>query len=156
ARNALVALDATGAFVERVNEEKTEAVVIAAAGQNVPPNGAVTPYEGSFARRVLERGRPERIADLGESGRGVPKVLTTRCRGCPALVVPLLRQEARGALFFIRANGAEFGDDEVERGSIFAELAGLAFRKAYLLDLSERQRADAEAASLARDEVLAI
>lgn len=157
ARNALVALDATGAFVERVDETSGQAVVVAAAGENAPPKGAATPYDGSFARHVVERGQPERIRDLSEPGRLVPRVLTDRCRGCPALVVPLLREEARGALFFIRAPGAaEFGDDEVERGALFGELAGLAFRKAYLLDLSERRRTDAEAASLARDEVLAV
>jgi len=157
ARNALVALDAAGAFVERVDEQTKQAVVVATAGDHVPPNGASTPYDGSFARHVVERGQPERIGDLAEPGRLVPRVLTTRCRGCPALVVPLLREEARGALFFIRGQGSEpFGDDEVERGAIFGELAGLAFRKAFLLDLSERRRADAEAATLARDEVLAV
>jgi signal transduction histidine kinase len=71
--------------------------------------------------------------------------------------VPLVREGARGALFFVRGpDGAEFGDDEVERGAIFGELAGLAFRKAFLLELAEGQRADAEAATRARDEVLAV
>jgi PAS domain S-box-containing protein len=157
ARNALLALDAAGAFVERVDEKSGQAVVVGTAGERVPPNGASTPYDGSFARHVVEHGQPERIPDLGAPDRLVPRVLTTRCRGCPALVVPLLREEARGALFFIRApGGAEFGDDEVERGAIFGELAGLAFRKAYLLELAERRRADAEAAARARDEVLAV
>jgi signal transduction histidine kinase/GAF domain-containing protein len=157
ARNALLALDAAGAFVERVDEETQTAVVIATAGDRVPPNGASTPYEGSFAKHVVEHGQPERIRDLGEPGRLVPRVLTTRCRGCPGLVVPLLREQARGALFFIRGPGAaEFGEDEAERGAIFGELAGLAFRKAYLLELAERRQADAEAATRARDEVLAV
>ncbi len=157
ARNALVALDAAGAFVERVDDKTGQAVVVATAGDHVPANGASTPYEGSYARHVVERGQPERIRDLGEPGRLVPRVLTSRCRGCPALVVPLLKEEARGALFFIRPQGgAEFGDDEVERGAIFGELAGLAFRKANLLQLSEQRREDAEAASRARDEVLAV
>jgi len=157
ARNALVALDAVGAFVERVDQETGTAIVIATAGEHAPPNGASTSYEGSFAKHVVEHGQPERIRDLGEPGRLVPRVLTTRCRGCPALVVPLLREQARGALFFIRAPGApEFGDDEAERGAIFGELAGLAFRKAYLLELAERRQADAEAAIRARDEVLAV
>jgi signal transduction histidine kinase len=157
ARNALVALDASGAFVERVDERTSHAVVVATAGDRVPPNGASTPYEGSFARHVVERGQPERISDLGAPDRLVPRVLTTRCRGCPGLVVPLLREEARGALFFTRAPGAaEFNDDEVERAAIFGELAGLAFRKAYLLELAERGRAEAEAATRARDEVLAV
>src|SRR5262249_25906807 len=50
ARNALIALDASGAFVERVDEKTGNAVVVATAGERVPPNGASTPYEGSFAR----------------------------------------------------------------------------------------------------------
>jgi signal transduction histidine kinase/PAS domain-containing protein len=157
ARNALVALDAAGAFVERVDEEARTAVVVATAGDRIPPKGASTPYDGSVASHVIEHGRSERISDLGTPGRLVPRVLTTRCRGCPALVVPLLRQQARGALFFIRApGGSDFGDDEMERGAIFGELAGLAFRKAYLLELAERRQADAEAATRARDDVLAI
>src|SRR5262249_25525126 len=120
-------------------------------------NGASTPYDGSFAKHVVEHGQSERIRDLGEPGRLVPRVLTTRCRGCPGLVVPLLREQARGALFFIRGPvGAEFTDDEAERGAIFGELAGLAFRKAYLLELAERRQANAEAAIRARDEVLAV
>jgi signal transduction histidine kinase len=157
ARNALIALDASGAFVERVDEKTGNAVVVATAGERVPPNGASTPYEGSFARHVVEHGQPERISDLGAPDRLVPKVLTSRCRGCPALVVPLVREGALGALFFIRGPGTpEFGDDEVERGAIFGELAGLAFRKAFLLELAEGRRADAEAATRARDEVLAV
>src|SRR5262249_24524587 len=157
ARNALVALDAGGAFVERIDEDAKQAVVVATAGEHVPPNGASTPYDGSFARHVVERGHPERISDLAEPGRLVPRVLTRRCRGGPALVVPLLSREARGALFFVRSHGdPEFTDDEVERGAVFGELASLAFRKAYLLDLSERRRTDAEDASRARDDVLAV
>jgi len=157
ARNALVALDAAGAFVERVDESARTAVVVATAGDRIPPKGASTPYDGSVASHVIEHGQSERISDLGAPGRLVPRVLTTRCRGCPALVVPLLREQARGALFFIRApGGAVFGDDEVERGAIFGELAGLAFRKAYLLELAERRQAEAEAATHARDDVLAI
>ena len=157
ARNALVALDAAGAFVERVDEASQTAVVVATAGERVPPNGASTPYEGSFAAHVVENGNSERISDLGAPGRLVPRVLTTRCRGCPGLVVPLLREQARGALFFIREPGSpEFGDDEMERGAIFGELAGLAFRKAYLLELAERRQADAEAATRIRDDVLAV
>jgi signal transduction histidine kinase/PAS domain-containing protein len=157
ASNALVALDAAGAFVERIDEEGRTAIVVATAGERVPPDGASTPYDGSFAKHVVEHGQPERISDLGEPGRLVPRVLTTRCRGCPALVVPLLREQAHGALFFIRApGGAEFSDDEVERGAIFGELAGLAFRKAYLLEIAERRQADAEAATRARDDVLAV
>jgi len=157
ARNALVALDAAGAFVERVDEGGQTAVVIASAGDRVPPDGASTPYDGSSAKHVIEHGQPERIRDLGEPGRLVPRVLTATCRGCPALVVPLLREQAHGALFFIRApGGAEFADDEVERGAIFGELAGLAFRKAYLLEVAAQRQADAEAAIRARDDVLAV
>ncbi len=157
ASNALIALDASGAFVERVDESTKRAIVVATAGDRVPPNDASTPYDGSFAKHVVESGHAERIDDLGAPGRLVPKVLTTQCRGCPGLVVPLLREEAHGALFFIRAPGApEFSDDEIERASIFAELAGIAFRKAYILEIAERRRTDAEAATRERDEILAV
>jgi signal transduction histidine kinase len=157
ARNALVALDAAGAFVERVDFDAGEAVVVGVAGERVPDVGASTSYEGSVVQQVMEDGRPQTVQDLGVPGRLVPRVLTTQCVGCPALVVPLMREETPGALFFIRSAGSPvFSEEEVTRASIFGELAGLAFRKAYLLRDAEQRRAEAEAAVRARDEMLAV
>ena len=157
ARNALVALEASGAFVERVDSDRGLVFVVAAAGESVPDVGASTPYQGSYAERVVEVGAPETIPDLGEPGRLVPKVLTTACAGCPALVVPLLREGTPGALFFLRSVGAPpFTEEEVTRAAIFGELAGLAFRKAHLLQTAEQRRAEAEIAVRARDDMLAV
>lgn len=157
ASNALVVIDAAGAFVERVDRSDGRVTVVAAAGDLVPAEGTSAAYEGSLAQEVIRVGEAERIRDVGAPGERVPKVLATTYDRGPALVVPMLRQETVGALFFLRPSGAPtFDDDDVERAGIFGELAGLALRKAHLLEIAEQRRLEAEAATRARDEMLAI
>jgi signal transduction histidine kinase len=157
ASNALVVIDAAGAFVERVDRGEGRVTVVAAAGDLVPAVGTSAAYEGSLAQQVIRVGEAERIRDVGAPGERVPKVLATTYDRGPALVVPMLRQETVGALFFLRPSGAPpFSDDDVERAGIFGELAGLALRKAHLLEIAEQRRIEAEAATRGRDDMLAI
>ncbi|HET7564508.1 MAG TPA: GAF domain-containing sensor histidine kinase [Gemmatimonadaceae bacterium] len=146
ARSALVATDATGAFVERVSVDEEELEVVAAAGRHVPAVGVRVAFAGSSAEWVIEHDQAEVIPDLGAVERLRPKALSEACSGCPALVVPLVDAgQAIGALFLLRPPGAEgFRPDESERALTFAKLAALAFRKVDLLHTAQRRHEELE------------
>jgi signal transduction histidine kinase len=84
--------------------------------------------------------------------------LANRCARCTGLVVPLLGgQELLGALVVLRSAGqAPFGPDEVRHAQALGDLVSSALRRVGLLEQTERERQEAEAAVRTRDEVLAI
>jgi signal transduction histidine kinase len=146
AESALIATGAHGAFVERIDIHRRRSVVVAAAGERVPPIGAEAALDGSFAADVLARPQAVVIPDLARAERGLPGDLAATCRGCTAVVNPLLDAgEAIGTMVVLRTGaGAAFREDEVERSRAFAELAALAFRKVHLLEEAQRRREELE------------
>jgi PAS domain S-box-containing protein len=146
AQSALDATNADGAFVERIDIERGELTVIAAAGQRAPAVGSRGPYPGSFAERVVERGESEIILDLATAERPMSEGVARDCARCSAMVVPLLNAgEPIGALVLVRKPEKHtFRPDEIQRARTFANLAALAFRKVHLLKDSERKREELE------------
>jgi signal transduction histidine kinase len=150
ADGALYATEAHGAFVERVDPERTRVTVAAAAGEGLPPLGTAIPYPGSLAADVLERDAPEWIPDVSTERRPIAAALETCCHACAALVVPLVSEnDALGALVLLARPGRDpFPPDAVLRARTLADLAAVALRRAILL-------AEAESASRAKSAFLA-
>jgi PAS domain S-box-containing protein len=146
AESALIATQADGAYVERIDIESGDVVVVAVAGQRVPPLGARVPYAESVTREVVEREASLMLEPLASSRRRLPADLERRCGLCSAAVIPLLDAgEPVGGLVLLRAPGKHvFRDDELARAYTFGDLAGLAFRKIHLLEDSERKREELE------------
>jgi signal transduction histidine kinase len=156
AGTALDAVDADGAFIERIDLVGDTALVVAAAGHYAPEVGSSVPLERSFAQRVVERGEAELLDSLAEHGARLPGDLADRCAGCSAIVVPLLDGgEAIGALLLLRdLERGSFRDDEIARARTFADLAALALRKVHLLADSEQRRAELETVMVSRARLL--
>jgi signal transduction histidine kinase len=146
ADRAIEAIDADGAFVERIDIARDEVELVAASGVWTPEIGTRLPYAGSLAQEVIERARPILI----EHAQRVDSLLLTRMRQAhgpsAVLVVPLRNAgEPIGCLILVRTRAhSAFLPDEVERAQAFGELAALAFRKIHLLEESERRRRDLE------------
>ncbi|HET8656230.1 MAG TPA: GAF domain-containing protein [Longimicrobiaceae bacterium] len=142
AGSAMAATNADGAFVERIDVERDEVVVVATAGTEVPAVGARGPYTGSYAEEVIERAEPRLVPRLADSPRRLPDGLLRSHPDDVALVLPLVNAgEPIGALSLLR--GPEkwhFRPDEVRRAYTFAEIASLAFRKIHMLEDSEQRR----------------
>ncbi|HEX7048772.1 MAG TPA: ATP-binding protein [Longimicrobiales bacterium] len=145
---ALVATDADGAFVARLDAARGELEVAAAAGSPAPPLEMRIAYRGSLSERVITRGRPEIVA----SPEAYPP-LAELCAECSFLAVPLGgRDRPFGALFVVRRpSRTPFTSDEVERALIFGELATLAFRRLQLLETSEHRRLELQRLLESRD-----
>jgi PAS domain S-box-containing protein len=141
AESALEATTADGAFVQRIDAGAQEIEVVAAAGRPVPPLGERSAYRGSVTARAVERGKPEALARVRPGPRPAAG-LERHCLDCAAVVVPLMDAgQPLGSLVLVRGPGAApFREDEIARARTFGRLASLAFRKAHLLESSERRR----------------
>ncbi|MFW6202053.1 MAG: ATP-binding protein, partial [Gemmatimonadota bacterium] len=144
AEGAVAATRADGAIVERIDAERGEVEVVATAGERAPSTGERSSFLGSFTQRVIERGEPELIPEIGRVDGLLPAHMKRLCAECPGAVIPLLDAgEPVGALFLVREpeHGA-FRRDEIERAYTFGDLASLAFRKIHMLEESERRRTE--------------
>jgi signal transduction histidine kinase len=146
AESALIATNADGAFVKRIDPDLDEVRVVAVAGQATPPLNTRAPYVGSFTERVTEGGEPLEIVRREATEHPFPEDLFRHCGNCSALVIPLLDASgAIGTLFLIRqAENQGFRPDEMARAHTFGNLAALAFRKVHLLQDSENRREELE------------
>lgn len=146
AHSALDATEADGSYVERLQPDGEELIVVAAAGELHPPIGAAIHFEGSAAQLVLETRQPELIPVVGQARVPLPTVLAQTHANSSALVVPLVDGgDAIGALILLRNEGrTAFTVDEMRRAHTFGNLAALAFRKVHLLADSERRREELE------------
>ena len=155
---ACEAAGADAAYVERVDHELDEVVVIAARGSGAPPEGARAPFPGSLAEAVLRRGEPELIDDMTREQRPMGSVVAGVCGACRGMIVPLVSEkEPLGALVLLRQPDHErFGQREIGHVRAFADLAAIAFRRLLVLEEAEERRRDAERAVQSRDDVLGI
>ncbi|MFW6078034.1 MAG: ATP-binding protein [Gemmatimonadota bacterium] len=144
ATGAVAATRADGAIVERIDAERGEVEIVATAGERVPSTGERSRFLGSFTQRVIERGEPELIPEIGRVEGLLPDHIKRVCADCPGAVIPLLDAgEPVGALFLVREPGhGAFRRDEIERAFTFGDLASLAFRKIHMLEESERRRTE--------------
>ena len=146
AERAIEAVNADSALVKRIDRARNEIEIAAIAGEPVTALGRRLPYEGSFAELAVQSGQPTMIERLSEASPHLPADLVAACAECSAAAVPLFSaEEPIGLLVLIRAVGkSPFRKDEIARVLIFGELAALAFRKAYLMEESERRRMELE------------
>lgn len=146
AESALVATHADGAYVEHIDGEAGEVVVIAVAGRLVPPAGSRLPYRDSVTREVVEREHFLLLDEIGATAHRLPGTLKSDHPQCSAAVIPLLDAgEPVGGLILLREpERMAFREDELERAYTFGELASLAYRKIHLLEDSERRREELE------------
>lgn len=142
ADSALRATNADGAFVERIDMDHGETVVVASAGATAPPVDAGMEYAGSFTEHVVARSEPTVVARVADAERRLPPDLVRARPDDAMLVLPLVDGgEPIGALFLIRhVDKPPFRGDEMQRALSFAELAALAFRRIHMLEESERRR----------------
>jgi PAS domain S-box-containing protein len=146
AERAIEAASADSALVERIDSAHAEIEIAALAGEPVMPLGRRLPYAGSFAELAVESGQPRIFKRLSDAGRRLPNDLVAVCADCSAAVVPLFSADQPiGVLVLIRApQKSPLREDEIARVLTFGELAALAFRKAYLMEESERRRMELE------------
>jgi signal transduction histidine kinase len=146
AERAIEAANADSALVERIDSAREEIEIAATAGERVMPLGRRLPYAGSFAELAVEGGRPTIIKRLSEAGSHLPKDLVAACADCSAAVIPLSSgDEPIGVLVLIRAHEKPpFREHDITRILTFGELAALAFRKAHLMEESERRTMELE------------
>lgn len=146
AESALIATNADGAFVERIDRNLDQVRVVAAAGEWTLSTEEISPYPGSFTAKVIEKGEPELVSRLEAVDRPLPTGLLARCGACSAVAIPLLEvDEPIGVLFLLRHSEKQgFRPDEVSRAHTFGKLAAMAFRKVHLLHDSESKREELE------------
>ncbi|MGH7469490.1 MAG: MHYT domain-containing protein [Longimicrobiales bacterium] len=146
AERAIEAANADSALVERIDSARGEIEVAAMAGQPLMTLGRRLPYTDSFAELAVASGQPTNIERLSEAGHHLPDDLAAACADCSAAVLPLFSAgEPIGVLVLIRApRKGKFRQDEIARVLTFGDLAALAFRKAYLMEESERRRMELE------------
>jgi signal transduction histidine kinase len=137
--------------------EGPDLVVSAGAGDAINLHGSRIPIAASTSGEVLERRRPERIADVAARLRIAPSKLGVGDAHVALLVPMISRGEAVGVLAaFDRATGGEaFTDDDELLLSIFAASAANALAVARSVE-SDRLRssmaaADAERSRWARE-----
>jgi PAS domain S-box-containing protein len=146
AERAIEAANADSALVERIDRRRGEVEVAAMAGERLMPLGRRLPYAGSFAELAIDSGQPTIVDRLAEAGRHLPNELVAACGECSAAVVPLFSaDEPIGVLILIRPpQKSRFQEEEIERVRTFGDLAALTFRKAHLMEESERRRMELE------------
>ncbi len=142
AGSAVRATNADGAFVERIEHDCAETLVVASAGETAPAVGGRLRYEGSFTEYVVERAQPLVVPRIADAERGLPGELARARPDDAMLILPLVDGgEPIGSLYLMRRSEKwQFREDEVQRALAFAELAALAFRKIHMLEDSERRR----------------
>ncbi|MFP4623072.1 MAG: GAF domain-containing protein [Gemmatimonadota bacterium] len=142
AGSAVRATNADGAFVERIDPECAESVVVAASGETAPAVGSRMRYSGSLTERVVEGAEPLVVPRVVDAGHRLSAELVSGRPDDAMLVLPLVDGGAPiGALFLLRrVSKRPFRDDEIQRALSFAELAALAFRKIHMLEESEQRR----------------
>jgi signal transduction histidine kinase/ActR/RegA family two-component response regulator len=122
---------------------------------------AIRPREGrGFVGYVMQTRQPYRTADAPKD----PLVKTVQGRNMlgeegtrSALVVPILEQgELQGVIYAGRRKVQPFTDDEERACMRLAAQAALALRNARLYEIAQAAREEAEAASRAKDEFLAM
>jgi PAS domain S-box-containing protein len=146
--NAIVATNADGAFVKRIDASTDEVVVVACAGHLTPPVGSRGPFTDSYARRAIERGEPLLVPALADAPSRTLAFLLQHCDDCSAMIVPLFDAgTAIGVLVLVRLDQRQsFRPDELARAQTFGDLASLGFRKIHLLKESESRREELEEA----------
>ena len=137
--------------------EGSDLVVSAGAGDAIDLHGSRIPIAASTSGEVLERRRPERIADVASRLRIAPSELGVRDAHTALLVPMTSRGEAMGVLaaFDRASDGEPFTDDDELLLSTFAASAANALTLARSVE-SDRLRssmaaADAERARWARE-----
>jgi signal transduction histidine kinase len=136
AQGALVATDANGAFVERIDATGRSLEVVSTAGVDTAAPGTTTPYAGSFVESALRSGEAVFISRLQSASRSMPGDVVLRYAKHAGLVLPLIGAgELIGSLTLLRsADRAAFRDDEVERARAFSDIASLSFRRIRILE----------------------
>jgi signal transduction histidine kinase len=156
---ALQACGADGSVVTQVHARTREVEAVAVAGEHIVPVGFRLPYDGSLTRSSIEAGHPlviQHILSSGDAGIPIPSVILERCSDWSAIVIPLSGgPAARGALLLLRRPIRPVaGPMEVRRANMFGTLASIAFRKAHLLNESERRHQELEAVLQSRDRLI--
>ncbi|HEX2094928.1 MAG TPA: ATP-binding protein [Longimicrobiaceae bacterium] len=153
---AVAATGADSAFVERVDEDSGDVVVVAAAGDHAPPVGTRVRYAGSSAALAIARGAVSLLPE-GELREHPLLRDSERCRGkCSALVLPLVEADVPfGSLTVIRSpERPHFRQDQIDRARLFSGLAALAFRKVALLQEARERRDELERVTESRTRLM--
>jgi signal transduction histidine kinase len=154
---ALRAADAAAVCLERVHPDLGEVEIIATAGDAETAAGRRMPYPGSLAEEVLSRKEPEVVSPAELAKRPIAELLPGSCRGCPALVVPLVaEEEVIGAMTILRrSDGRAFTPEDSGRMRVLGDLAAVALQRALLQERLEGSVAALRTANRAKADFLA-
>jgi len=146
ADEALTITRADAAFVERIDFESDEVEIVAGAGRAAPPPGTRLDLPGSLTDEMVRTGKPRSLVLREISTGPIAPHLADRCRGCSALVVPLVAGERTfGALVLLRGRGRRtFRREQITRACALSDLASLTMSKLILLERSQAHRAEME------------
>jgi|GEM_PF-1475761 len=156
ARNSLEATGADLVFFEKIHAEEGELEAQHVFGEGGPEPGVRVPYRRSLAREAIESHEPILVRRIGEGYDSPLRELVSVDDDASALLVPLVDSISTiGVLVLIRRpEHGEFTADEAGRGSTFATLASLAFRKIHLLEDSESRRRELEEVTESRSRLV--
>jgi PAS domain S-box-containing protein len=145
-RGILQLTGAEGAYIEQVVPGSGEVEVVANTGTAVLPVGTRAPYPGSLTHEVISVGAPRVLASLAEIGGAVAPYLEESCRGCGALLVPLIEEgEVLGTLVLLREpEHLAFSPREIAEARILAEVAAVSICRFRILKRCQHQREEAE------------
>ena len=148
-------VQATGVYIERLDDERQELISAAFYGMNLPSVGTRGPYRGSIAEQSIARGGPIIIRNVQRESRSLlGMVHLPRC--FPALVLPISAHHTPiGALIIIRPASA-FTSKAVARLEAFADLAAVSLRRIIMMDQLEQQRVELQKALQTREELIRI
>lgn len=152
ARNSLEATGADLAFFERIHADQGELEAQHVFGEGGPEPGVRVPYHRSLAREAIESHESIMLRRLSDGYESPLRELVSVDDDASALLVPMVDAISTiGVLVLIRRpEHGVFTEDEASRGSTFATLATLAFRKIHLLEDSESRRRELEEVTASR------
>lgn len=146
---------ADGTFLEKVHLQTNEIEVAAGSGTNIPTVGQRFTSD-SCVTELLQQHEYRVIENVRSVNRPIFECLSSKCRNCAALLVPVLGDGATlGSLVLLKSSGT-FSDDEIRSVRLLADMAAVAVKQISMLEQAENSRNDAHRAVQVRDEVLKI
>jgi signal transduction histidine kinase len=171
ADSALKLTHVEGAFLERMSSARDEVEIVAAAGHGAPCVGSRVAAPSSLTAMAVDTDPPNDFTAVRRVDDDVASYVAESCRGCSALVIPLLAErKSLGALIMLGEPDSDgIPAEAVASLRVLADLAAVSLRGVVLADarataLEEARKArrvaevaqlEAEAANRVKSEFLA-
>jgi signal transduction histidine kinase len=139
---AVMLTRAQGAYAEQVDSSRESVRVVATSGHGAPAIGTRAAFPGSLTSAIIDGAAPLALSRMQGIGESIAPYLNESCRGCTALVTPLLYERvALGALVLLRsADEPDFPPGEIVQARVLSDLASLLLRRVLLVERAEQER----------------